>query len=71
MFVYLRPATLEGNPSKLQSHVYANNKPFDKKNRNIFNFFYQNSCVFQTFVVPLHSKRHPMWMLFLGYYINF
>ena len=29
--MYLRPATLKGNPSKLQSHVCANNKPFGKK----------------------------------------
>ena len=49
----LRHTTLKGNPSKVRSHIRANNMPFGYKIQIHLIFFLQKTCVFQIFVVPL------------------
>ena len=55
--MYLRPATLKGNPSKIQCSIAASNNYLSKtiKNINIFQFFAQ-ILVYLRFFLYLCAK---------------
>ena len=53
--LYLRPATLRGNPSKVQSQYPATDNYFAQTTKlcKHISFFCQNICTIDFFVVPL------------------
>ena len=55
--LYLRPATLRGNPSKVRSQYPATDNHFVKTTKlcKHISFFCRNICTIDFFVVPLHK----------------
>ena len=69
--LYLRPATLRGNPSKVQSQYPATDNHFVKTTKlcKHISFFCRNICTIDFFVVPLQRILIEKAIIMPNYHI--